>query len=340
MGAEDHVVVEHVDVVVAGPGALDAQRLEAVDTRGQHRPDDLVEQRVLHLEVLAGRVLVFRRCHAAQPAVTFGAEVHPAGVDDQRAAGRARRAAHMEHAALARLHRQVDGDAACQRRRAAAGAVDQRAAADACAVFEPHALDLRAAAQQLRHARLAVLRAERDCLAAQGHHQPVGVEPAFAAEPQRSAGQVVDAQPAEAPAQCLGLEQLHLGPQLALRAVVGAQRVEPGGAGQEQVTALVPGQVGRIAVHRQQRRRLADELAAEHRHADVLGCRELVSHRGRRQRGGAALVAEILFQHQQPAVEGRRAGQEVRGGAAHGRAADDQDVVVLHALEPLPNIMG
>ena len=174
----------------------------------------------------------------------------------------------------------------------------------------------------------------------QRHHQRVGVEPAFAAQAQRRAGQVVHLQPAEACAQRLGFEQLHLGPQLALRAVVGVQRVQPGGAGQEQVAAFAPGQVGRIAVHRQLRRRLADEVAAEHRHADVLRRRELVPHRGHRQRGGAALVAEILFQHQQPAVEGRRAGQEVGGGAAHGRAADDHDLVVLHALQSLPNIMA
>ena len=231
---------------------MHAQRLEARHARRQHRPEALVEQRVLHLEVLAGGVFVLGRRHAAQPARAFGAEVHAARVDDQRAAGRERRAAHMEHAALARLHRQLDAGAARQRCGAGAGGIDQRAAGDAACHRPAHTpARCRPLRSRCTDPRLPVLGAERDGLAPQRHHQRVGVEPAFAAQAQRGAGQVVAVQPGKALAQRLGVEQLHLGAQRALRAVVGLQLRQAGRAGQEQVAGLVPAQVGRVAVHGQ-----------------------------------------------------------------------------------------
>ena len=63
--ADDGVVVEEVHVVVAGPCAAGLYRLEGGDAGGEHRPDRLLEEGVVHLEIGRRRIVLRRRRGAA-----------------------------------------------------------------------------------------------------------------------------------------------------------------------------------------------------------------------------------------------------------------------------------
>ena len=131
MPSDHGVLVERVVVVVPGPGALQLERLHGGHAMRQHRPDHIVEQRVVHLEIGRARVGLLRRRDAADIDLALRADPHAGRIDHQRHAGQRRAARDHEHAALARLDRQRD---AGKRRDIAglrSGGVDQRAAGDA-----------------------------------------------------------------------------------------------------------------------------------------------------------------------------------------------------------------
>ena len=138
----DHgVLVERVVVVVPGPGALQLERFHSGHAMRQRRPDHLVEQRIVDLEIGRARVGVLRRRDAADVDLALGPYPHAARIDHQRHAGQRRAARDHEHAALARLDRQRDAGERRDVARLRARGIDQRAAGNALAVRERHAGD-------------------------------------------------------------------------------------------------------------------------------------------------------------------------------------------------------
>src|SRR5699024_1532558 len=74
--AEDGVLVEAVDVIVPGPGAGQLDGFEGRHTLGQERPEALLEEAVVDLEILAvGIRFPLPRRNAADEAFTLWAEI-------------------------------------------------------------------------------------------------------------------------------------------------------------------------------------------------------------------------------------------------------------------------
>src|SRR5205823_4015529 len=86
-----------------------------------------------------------------------------------------------------------------------------------------------------------------------------------------------------------------------------------------QIAAFVKPDFGRFAVNAQMLADVPNEFSAELRKANVLGRRELMADRRGGQRGGAALIAEVLLDHQHRAAKARPGGEKVTGRAAGAR---------------------
>jgi hypothetical protein len=91
MRADHGVLVERVVVVMPGPGALQLQLLHRGYAMRQHRPHDLLEQRIVDVEIGRARIGVFRRRHAADVDLALGPIPHAGRIDHQRHAGSAAR---------------------------------------------------------------------------------------------------------------------------------------------------------------------------------------------------------------------------------------------------------
>ena len=241
----------------------------------------------------------------------------------------------MEHAALARLDRQRNAGGPRERGRADAGGVDHGSASDARAVVQLHLVDAMAAALEADDGRFAVGRAQCDRLAPKAAHQRIGIEPAFAGQAERAGGEVVGREPRKALAQLGWIEQRHIGAEIALNAVIACKRIATRGTCEEQVAAFVKPDFGRFAVNAQMLADVPNEFSAELRKANVLGRRELMADRRGGQRGGAALIAEVLLDHQHRAAKARLGGEKVSRRAADGGAADDHDIEPFHHLARL-----
>ena len=83
---------------------------------------------------------------------------------------------------------------------------------------------------------------------------------------------------------------------------------------------------GRLAVDREVAIDVAEEVEPEARHRDVLGRRELLADRARRERRRRAPVRRVALDDDDATVERRVAPKEARDRAAHDPAADDGDV--------------
>src|SRR5438552_1490818 len=83
MAPDDGILVEGVVVVETGPGALHLEGGEGGHAIGQRGPYDLVEHRVIDVEILAVRVLVLGRRDAAQEVSALGTKKDAARVDDE-----------------------------------------------------------------------------------------------------------------------------------------------------------------------------------------------------------------------------------------------------------------
>ena len=155
MRPDDAVLVEAVVVVMAGPGAAGADRLERRDARGKRRPDDLLEQRPVRLEIVGRRRnfagLGFRP--AGDEHRPLRADIDAGRVDGERHVGKLPARLEHEDAALARLDRQGKSG---QRRDLAAtrpGGIDKGADTQPFTAGQHHAAD--AAAFNLDGAHLA-----------------------------------------------------------------------------------------------------------------------------------------------------------------------------------------
>src|SRR3546814_19064891 len=105
---DDDIVIDGVHIVVAGPAIGAPDRFERGYARGQERPEHLVEQFVLHVEIETFGVVLLFRGNAADKSFSLEPEISAAGVYDHGATGKGGRALKLEHATFACLHRQPD----------------------------------------------------------------------------------------------------------------------------------------------------------------------------------------------------------------------------------------
>src|SRR3546814_12486672 len=108
MRAGNRVLVGRVVVRVTGPGANQLDRLEGGYPVRERRPDDLLERRIVDLEIKAIGVRRFRRRDAADEAGALGPDIDAARIDPQRRVGNLGPA--LEHIAetLARPYRPIE----------------------------------------------------------------------------------------------------------------------------------------------------------------------------------------------------------------------------------------
>src|SRR5437879_2865139 len=71
---DDGVLVEGVVVVETGPGALHLEGGESRHAIGERRPHDVLEHRIVDVEILAIRILILRRRNAAQEVAALRSE--------------------------------------------------------------------------------------------------------------------------------------------------------------------------------------------------------------------------------------------------------------------------
>ncbi len=83
---DDGVMVEGIHVVMPRPGPAGTDALKGRHAGGEHRPDALLEESVLHLEFEAVRIFLVRRREAAQEALALRAPVDASRIDHQWAA--------------------------------------------------------------------------------------------------------------------------------------------------------------------------------------------------------------------------------------------------------------
>ena len=138
-GTDDRVLVECVEVVMAGPGAAGLDRLEGRHARRENRPDRLLEEGMVDVEVGRRRIAVGGRRGAADIEIALRPHIDAGWIDHQRKAGQGLAAGEGEDHALARLDRQHDADVPGKGRRAGAGGKHHRARRDHCAIDEPDA---------------------------------------------------------------------------------------------------------------------------------------------------------------------------------------------------------
>ena len=106
-----------------------------------------------------------------------------------------------------------------------------------------------------RHVAVERLHAQRPRLPAQGLHQRVAVEPAFAAPPPGAGRDAIGCDIGEARFQFRRIEMQDIGAHLRLQGVIAQKRRRAGLGGEEQVAALVEPNVRPLAVDLQ---KLAD----------------------------------------------------------------------------------
>ncbi len=292
----------------------------------QRRPDHVVEQRVIDLvERQIVRIVVRAWRGTADIRAPFRPEIHARRIDQQRAVGKLRRRRYVEDAAAPRIHGDVDPHHRGQRTRPRAGCIDQRVARVALAVLRDDVRDPAAVAHDIRHVGRDIARAERLRLLAQRLHEPVAVEPAFAAGAVRARHEIVDVQPGEFRAQCVAVHQPDIGAEARLQRMVLAQRRIAGRRREKQVAAFVQIDRRPVAVHFEPLAERTQKLDPEQRHLDRQRCRKLLTDRGGRQRRRRLRVRRIALDdgHGDRRIGG---AQKVGDRAADHATADDDDL--------------
>ena len=325
MGADDHVVVERAEVVVAGPEALDLHRLEAGREVGDGGPDGVFPFLVAGVEVVDGDGGVVFRADAAEEEAAFGAAEGAGGGDGQRhGAGRRVGRVEDEEGALAGFHGEVvevrGGEEGFG---AGARGVDEGAAGDVFAGGEADAGDAVAVAQVgggfgVGEFGAGVLRG-----GAEGGEEAHVVEPAFAGEAEGAEAQVFDVHEGVAVGDFRGRQEGHVGAEAFLDGVVAAEDgLLPGVRGEEEVAPFGEMDGGAEAVFG-----AADDFEAELADLDVQRVRELGADAGGGEGGGGEGVGGVAFEDEDGAGEALFRLQEVGGGGADDGAAHDDDVV-------------
>ena len=127
-GADDRVLVERVEVVVAGPGAARPDRLEG-RARGRRAPARSSPRRTAWSteEIGRRRVVLRRRRSPANIDLALRPDIDAARIDDERESGKRRPAGEAEDVALPRLDRKRDAERATSAGVAVPAVTDDRA---------------------------------------------------------------------------------------------------------------------------------------------------------------------------------------------------------------------
>src|SRR6266478_1110299 len=179
---DDGILIEGVVVVEAGPSALRLEGGKGRHAIGQRRPYDLVEHRVIDIEILAVRVLVLGRRDAAEEVAALGPEKDAGRVDNEIGARHLAAAVDDIDEPFAGSHRK---DETGKRRDGASlrsGGVDDDAATDRPAVREGHRRGAPLLPRDRGDSVLHVGHPERYRLAAKRLQQTIRIEPAFMAQ--------------------------------------------------------------------------------------------------------------------------------------------------------------
>lgn len=293
--ADDRIVIEQVHVVMPGPGPARPQALEGGDAMGQDRPDDLLEERPIHLEIVAlvDRIVVIGR-KAADIALALGSPPHAAPVDDQRvmrqllAAGKAENRALLgidRHALPQHLHNVP--------RPRGTGGVDEKAARNLRAVIKP---DTRCAASvplDSDNPALPVRHPQRSRFRAESLHQAIAIEPAFARASERADREIGHIEPGKCACKGVRVEKFDIRAQGALdRIVLGEYR--PGLLATEiKISAFNKADIRAFAADGQPFADLAQEADPVERNLDIHALAELLAYRARRERRGRFLIGHV-----------------------------------------------
>ena len=323
-------MVEGVEVVVAGPGRGDLDLLERRHTRGQRFPDPTLELTMVDVQAVADHVVLGRRRIVHDMESALRPERQPVRIDDRRAVRQRRRAVDHEHHPLAWIDRDPQADLLREVARPGAGGIDEPVAGHRLAVAEPGRGDTPAGpALEVDDLGGDVLDAVGDGSAADRVQQHVRVEPAFALERGRRAGDAFDAEPRELTQDIVRRQDDGGNAMRLLERHPLPQRGQGFLVAEQQVAALDEVDAGRLAIDREQLVGLPQEIDAELRDVDVDPGRELLADRARRSHRGGIQVGRVLLDHEHSAPEAGLAGQEVGDGAADDGAPGNDDVVVL-----------
>jgi hypothetical protein len=83
---------------------------------------------------------------------------------------------------------------------------------------------------------------------------------------------------------------------------------------------------GRLAIDREMRAEIAQEIDAEERDADVDRAGILLADRGRRERRGSQAIGRVLLDHHHLALEAGIGGEVIGDGGADGGTAANHDI--------------
>ena len=136
-GPDDRVVVEEVHVVVPGPGAAGPDRFEGGNAGGEHRPDRLLEESVVDLEIGCRRIVLRRRRAAGDVEIALRTDIHAGRIDEERETGQRLAAGEGEDHPFPRRYGKLDAERREERRRAGAGGDDHSPGGDPRSVGEP-----------------------------------------------------------------------------------------------------------------------------------------------------------------------------------------------------------
>ena len=322
-------MVERVPVVVPGPFGLHPHRLEGGDARGDHRPDVVLPEVRVDLEIVGLHRRVVRRVTARLigPAPVL-ADVNAGGVDGQRQVPveRPLRPEHPAHA-LPRLHRELHARHRRDARGARPGRVHHLTAGDAAAVRQHHRLHPGRPADHPGDLRPHDLHPPLAPRAAPGveHRRPVPVALVLAVD--RAQHDPVQRVERVGRRDLLRRHQHRLGPRSPLHGRVRAQHVrEPLVRGEVHVTEVADGELRHPLVPAHALAQGGHELRRELRDADVQLGRELLAHARVGVRRGGRGVGRVPLDHEHPHVR-RHLRQPPRGRGPHDPAADDHHVV-------------
>jgi hypothetical protein len=269
-------------------------------------------------------IVVGRRRRAADVGAPFGPEVHACRVDQQRTAFQLRRRTHVEDAAAAREHGNVDAEHCRDTAAPRARGVHHHVAGIRLAVRVHDMRDAPAIAYEPCHVARHITRTQCLRFFAQRLHETVAVEPALAAFAERACHEVFRVEPRKAFVQLSAIKQADVGAQALLQRVILAQRIEPRGRGEKQIAALM--QIdGRLhAVHFEPLADGAQKLDAEQRHLNGERRRELLPDRRGRQRRRRARIRRVALDDGH-ANRWIGSPQEIRNRTADYPTADNDD---------------